>query len=455
MSGVSINNSSGVNGFFDDSTKKYLSNSKLSKNLDLRVTKDNKLTKVSGFFVRIKYFFNKKKIDEKVKSTINAKLAKASSNIENSEEINSLFFHHLAKISESQFDRASIPEDLVENLRSSIKQEEVSKEEQEYTDKYSEDFKGKVLDSKLALKLGITPSLSDSGTSWVYFLKDIKGKRLGVFKPSVEKTGANPRLKERIKSFFNSLFNSYQGADCLRRDQPESDREAIAYKIQNEINNKLEHSKFLVIPETHICSFTHPIFASFGSDKQSGSLQLFVDGKGADVITGENYLKSKKIRKEGGISVASFQQLAYLDFLFGNLDRHAGNVLLTEGESADGKNEKVANMIDNGATFPESHPRKYNSLRNQYKWKVFPEAKKAWGEEIKKIHKVVFKNKDAIFQAIEDGLNQNQKKLMRERLDVLEKALNDDLFDISTPAQLAKVKEEKHFEDSFLWFGTT
>jgi hypothetical protein len=102
----------------------------------------------------------------------------------------------------------------------------------------------------------------------------------------------------------------------------------------------------------------NPKLASKKGGKMSGSSQYFVKGRDYESIEKERAPKDKSFTlmkfysEMSDKGKMSMQKMAVLDFITGNTDRHAGNIMI------DGDN---VHAIDNGRCFPGKDRSQFNS----------------------------------------------------------------------------------------------
>jgi len=184
------------------------------------------------------------------------------------------------------------------------------------------------------------PTRSDDGTSGVYFFKNSIGEKIAVFKPADEEgMFIEDREGDEIKPGCSS------GAGYLK--------EAATYI--------LDRDGFYGVPRTTVVSCQESLYGLSGSSHKLGSLQEFVPSKCAAEDLGPSKFQTKDIHKIG-----------LLDCRILNLDRHLGNLLVTE---KNGKHSLVP--IDHGLSFPS-----YISGSALFEWLQFPQCKQPFGEEI-------------------------------------------------------------------------
>jgi len=187
------------------------------------------------------------------------------------------------------------------------------------------------------------PELCKEGINGTYFIKNVEGKIVGVFKPQDEEVQSenNPKL---AKSKINKLgvFNCLQPGEA-------SKREVAAYLIDRE--------GFFEVPRTAIVEINHQNFSS----TKTGSLQEFVENNGSSSEVGPSMFPVKEVHKIG-----------ILDLYIFNFDRHEGNILFKK----DGEAFKLI-PIDNGFSLPD----RISISNHWFEWLNWPQAKKPFDKD--------------------------------------------------------------------------
>ena len=312
---------------------------------------------------------------------------------ESKERIKVLFFETLASLSNELFDRSLI------NHFQGLKKELLSLCAPDCQQKDGEELLISRIEqeAKLALSLGVHPE-KGTGVSGSYILRDIEGKKIAIFKPSLLSPGTkyNVSLTSRISRLFKSLLG-YHGIRMKR----ESVGEVFSYRVSERI-------RFHLVPPTTLASFSSAALdSSLRLPSQlEGSLQMFIPGvkEAGDVLkrSEKNFLVaviktifrllkslftpsllvqlekgqplakvSGEVNKEG-LSKQVYAYFALFDFLTGQHDRHWGNWMINV---EDMKNQRVYGVevrrflrteeeggkclvaIDNGACLPRSTPK--------------------------------------------------------------------------------------------------
>jgi len=188
------------------------------------------------------------------------------------------------------------------------------------------------------------PQCAEEGTSGVYFMKNALGRKVAVFKPRDEEGTSLENLdgcELRPGCAFGEGYLKEVAASLLDRDG------------------------FHGVPKTTIATYSHPVFdntATGGVPQQKeGSLQEYVAHESTAEEMGWNKFSARDVHKIG-----------LLDCRILNLDRHLGNMLVTEEE--DGACQLVP--IDHAFSFPSSI-----SGGASFEWLQFPQCKQPFDED--------------------------------------------------------------------------
>jgi len=207
-----------------------------------------------------------------------------------------------------------------------------------------------VVEVAIAMASGVNPEPVSSGLGGAYFLRTRNGDPIAVAKPIDEE----PLAFNNPKGFCGRMF----GQPGIKRSIKIGEtglRESAAYL--------LDHGGFAGVPPTVLVKFSHvkfnvnssePVLAPFYT---IASLQRFV-----------NHYSDAADLGPSGFSVSSTHHIGILDVRLLNLDRHAGNILVKQGQEsyAAGKAELVP--IDHGFCLPESLDDPY------FEWLHWPQA---------------------------------------------------------------------------------
>lgn len=188
------------------------------------------------------------------------------------------------------------------------------------------------------VKAGISkfaPQRTEDGTSGVYFLKNAFGSKRAVFKPADEES---------------IYLDGYNGGEIKPGCFPGegSLKEAAAYL--------LDKNGFHGVPPTALIKCSHD---TFGNTAKVGSLQEFVTYESTAEDMGWSKFSTRDVHKIG-----------LLDCRILNLDRHLGNILVTEEED-----EYRLVPIDHALSLPSS------ITAGSFEWLQFPQCKRPFDEE--------------------------------------------------------------------------
>ncbi|GMR59890.1 hypothetical protein PMAYCL1PPCAC_30085, partial [Pristionchus mayeri] len=232
-----------------------------------------------------------------------------------------------------------------------------------------EDFNDLFRRAQDAIHAGTQPELIPEGSSGSYFVRDIAGQRIAVFKPKDEEPFAP--LNPKWPKFFQRVmcFCCFGRACLIPNSGYLSETGASVIDQRLELN---------VVPKTRVVKLASPAFyyerrfccAYEGTARlrpKEGSFQKFVTGyEPADhVIARWQYDSSLLTEEERKRFVLLFQKMIALDYIIRNTDRHMDNWLIRH---VPGTTLELA-AIDNGLAFPVKHPEVASRLRRfPFKW---------------------------------------------------------------------------------------
>lgn len=250
------------------------------------------------------------------------------------QEHNSKFFEETIE-SYEPFEKKTLQlEDIVpvEEVEEEEEEEKKSEKKLEWLFNKQSDLEEEILEG---LELH-QPEPCDEGVNGSYFVKNKEGKKIAIFKPQDEEveTQENPKdsgatLPEGLKA----------GESCFRE---------VAAQI-------IDSEGFSQVPPTSLINLC------INGSKKMGSLQKFVDSEGSSEDMGSSAFPVKEVHKIG-----------VLDLQILNVDRHAGNILVTREE--DGTFGLVP--IDNGFSLPDTVN---NTL--WFEWMNWKQAKEPFDAE--------------------------------------------------------------------------
>ncbi|XP_075046945.1 phosphatidylinositol 4-kinase type 2-beta [Mixophyes fleayi] len=267
-----------------------------------------------------------------------------------------------------------------------------------------------------AIESGVFPERISQGSSGSYFVKDPKGKIIGVFKPKSEEPYGqlNPKW---TKYFHKVCCPCCFGRGCLVPNQGYLS-EAGAYLVDEKLG-------LGVVPKTKVVwlvseTFNYSAidraksrgkkyalekvpqvgrkFHRIGLPPKVGSFQLFVDGyKEADywLRRFETDPLPENTRKQ---LQSQFERLVILDYVIRNTDRGNDNWLIRYESQGDIEGSEKASddfpvskewndkeaiikiaAIDNGLAFPFKHPDEWRAY--PFLWAWLPQAKVTFSQE--------------------------------------------------------------------------
>jgi len=230
-----------------------------------------------------------------------------------------------------------------------------------------------------------TFELAEEGVSGTYFVLDKKGTPIAVFKDSSQDP-LSPNNTRFMRAFVSKillnflrpfgLFTAYehsvQGQGYASDD--------IAYKLAKELN--LEETS---IPESVVAN---DILVD-GVNKK-GSFIRFIPNA-ISLQTDANILGLLE-NKPHEVSMSAFEEMAMVDYITGNMDRKAGNILRVKGENK-------LHLIDNTWAFS---PLQGEAISfKQYIWGYFPLlANKHFFENTKKKIKQIYNDRKRLAELV-------------------------------------------------------
>ncbi|KAF1395619.1 hypothetical protein PFLUV_G00013480 [Perca fluviatilis] len=264
-----------------------------------------------------------------------------------------------------------------------------------------------------AIENCVFPERISQGSSGSYFVKDPKGKVIGVFKPKSEEPYGH--LNPKWTKYFHKLCcPCCFGRGCLLPNQGYLSEAAASL-----VDTKLGLG---VVPKTKVVYLASDTFHYSAIDRAKsrgkkyalekvpkvgrrfhrvglppkvGSFQLFVEGyREADywLRRFEAEPLPENIRKQ---LHSQFERLVVLDYIIRNTDRGNDNWLI-KYEKPGGEGQKDAEWpensfescikiaaIDNGLAFPFKHPDEWRAY--PFHWAWLPQAKVAFSQETREL----------------------------------------------------------------------
>ncbi|KAM8879292.1 phosphatidylinositol 4-kinase type 2-beta isoform 1-T1 [Spinachia spinachia] len=259
-----------------------------------------------------------------------------------------------------------------------------------------------------AIESGYFPERISQGSSGSYFVKDPKGKVIGVFKPKSEEPYGH--LNPKWTKYFHKLCcPCCFGRGCLLPNQGYLSEAAASLvdtklalgvvPITKVVNLASETFHYSAIDRAKSKGKKYALekvpkvgrrFHRVGLPPKVGSFQLFVEGyREADHWLRRFEAESlpENIRKQ---LQSQFERLVVLDYVIRNTDRGNDNWLIKYEKPGGGQKDaewpenssdsciKIA-AIDNGLAFPFKHPDEWRAY--PFHWAWLPQAKVAFSQE--------------------------------------------------------------------------
>jgi len=189
------------------------------------------------------------------------------------------------------------------------------------------------------------PELCSEGVNGTYFIRDVEGHIVAVFKPEDEELYSPNNPKTKLEENDRGILTGEAAA-----------REVLASKI----NDRFEG--FFAVPHTCMVKMTHPVFGNAEGKPvvKVGSLQEFVENDGSAGDVGPSMFPTDEVHR-----------MAILDLILHNTDRHEGNILYRETSEG----VKII-PIDHGFSLPDKVGGAW------FDWINYPQAKKEFSGEI-------------------------------------------------------------------------
>uniref|UniRef100_A0A8C7HYV2 Phosphatidylinositol 4-kinase type 2 n=1 Tax=Oncorhynchus kisutch TaxID=8019 RepID=A0A8C7HYV2_ONCKI len=328
-----------------------------------------------------------------------------------------------------------------------------------------------------AIEGGVFPERISQGSSGSYFVKDSKGKILGVFKPKSEEPYGH--LNPKWTKYFHKLCcPCCFGRGCLIPNQgylsevaaslvdtrlglgvvPKTKAvylvsETFHYNTIDRAKSRGKKYALEMVPKVG----RH--FHRVGLPPKLGSFQLFVEGyHEADywLRRFEAEPLPENIRKQ---LQSQFERLVILDYVIRNTDRGNDNWLIKYEKPGEGEGEKVSCVcvcvcvcaiqiaaIDNGLAFPFKHPDEWRAY--PFHWACLPQAKVPFSQETRELVLSRLSDMNFVQDLCEDlyelfmadkgfdkTMFERQMSVMRGQILNLSQALKDN----KTPIQLVQM----------------
>lgn len=374
----------------------------LAENQHFEVTHENNIDKLEivenkSIFDRIWYYFNKDDINKEVKRLVNDTIVQLANGIpdklaeDNKKVIQDLFFDHLALFPQEIFDRNIFKDEALEDtkLLPKILNPNLDKKPEDYISETERKLERRVEKAILGLRFGSNLKAIDAGASGSYFVRDHKMKIIGVFKPGQEEsTNVNtPKLGHRILNAIKSIFSSISPIFWP----------SVGYISEGMTSQLADHLNLDVVPRSTILKMKSDQFVSAKAagmpTEEVGSFQIFAketrSAKERFKLSSGVFLKYSISRSKDQIlkdlSQRDFEEMAVLDGLILNKDRHFENWLVKENADPLDGTHRIA-PIDQQLGFPKINPpvSDANYKKSQNLWKLLPQADFAFSDEMKR-----------------------------------------------------------------------
>ncbi|XP_075468483.1 phosphatidylinositol 4-kinase type 2-alpha [Ascaphus truei] len=275
------------------------------------------------------------------------------------------------------------------------------------------EFAEVVRGAEVAIERGIFPERIYQGSSGSYFVKDLQGKIIAVFKPKTEEPYGqlNPKWTKWLQKLCCPCFF---GRDCLVLNQGYLSEAGASL-----VDQKLELN---IVPRTKVVYLSSETFNYSAIDRvksrgkrlalekvpkvgqrfnriglppKVGSFQLFVDGyKDADYWLRRFEAEPLPENTNRQLQL-QFERLVVLDYIIRNTDRGNDNWLIKYDYPMDSASSRDTDWvvvkepiikiaaIDNGLAFPLKHPDSWRAY--PFYWAWLPQAKVQFSQEIKEL----------------------------------------------------------------------
>jgi hypothetical protein len=399
------------------------------------------------FFLLLSKFFNidyYRKVQRDVKNVISDLVKRIDRGSE--KDLQKLFFKKLMPISEEIYDRSQINPKVLETLRKlllqssdceSLLREQSCKEsflfffnrlffQNKIKLENARRMKNVLLEAKLAMNLGIRPSRPNVGNSISYFVKNVYGKNIAIFKPafgdslSVETPYWPLRIRNRVLNligFGGSIFKHLGGYGYVA--------EKACYVMDESIQTN-------IVPPTEIVKFDPKRWQRKKASLQKGSMQVFVPNTiDASKFLGvhKRYKQVDMVSKEVQLSNELFDFVVIKQVMGEDFDGHLENWLIVPDEKNPYIVKDVA-LIDGAMSFSPAHVTCAVEKRRLYMWAqpFFKWARKRFSPKAKKIIENIYKKrfelKDELIELyISEGddpeIAEKRGKTMVERIEML------------------------------------
>lgn len=263
------------------------------------------------------------------------------------------------------------------------------------------EFTELIRQAEVAADQGVFPQRIYQGSSGSYFVKNIEGVTIGVFKPKDEEPYGrlNPKWTKWMHRMCcpccfgrsclipNQGYMSEAGASLVDQKLslgvvPKTRVVRLASQTFNYLRIDVEKSKAKKVVNEHFPKVGRR-FNRLGLPPKKGSFQCFVSGfKDADFHLRK--FESAPLEAETAKQFQlQFERLVVLDYIIRNTDRGNDNWLIQYTKPKPGEESPVPTpidvaAIDNGLAFPIKHPDSWRAY--PYHWAWLPAAKVPFSE---------------------------------------------------------------------------
>lgn len=378
---------------------------------------------------------------KKVADLPEVKEPKGNQNEKFREEVRDIFFNKISQLRDREFlsdlKKNKIISKELENFLSPAlaakrkKKSQSSSEEKTKTvkEKETEKLARRVERARLAIALGVGAK-ANKGATGTLLLYSLKGKLIGVHKPTHRHTPLKTRLFDKIKT----LSPLGQLHHLSPRDDAQSKAEVAAYLTDQFFGFDLLPSSTMVELGGRAGAFQSAInLKSRATDPKSEAYH--------EAREHLDELSKRESFDEGELSL--FQRFAIEDYLIGNLDCHSENwvVQVIEGKITD------LRALDKANSFPMKNPEKAERIKNQYAWKSAKIAEAPYTNKVRtfiteklkedEIENYIKHLNEKLPNFLDEGSRGKMATLLRQRAAVLRKAATEKDF---SPAKLAELK---------------
>lgn len=283
-----------------------------------------------------------------------------------------------------------------------------------------------VAQAELACKLGVPLEATEAGANGAKFVRNLEGKRIGVFK-APQKTKWYQFFKNielKLKDFFGQ-------ARLLSKDQQTP--EEAAFVLDDLMG-------FKMAPAAKMCHL----------NDQKGAFVLFLH----DYIDPKEAIDSILSKKEWTEEEITLQQKYFIyQYLINNLDAKLDeNYFLQVDNYYNMKMQRGSwrlteiRAYDFGNAFPVHNPGKWGYAGNQHAWQDLPAAQREWTPQT--LAFIDRMKKEDLKTFIDMYRNQYFNDKMIENLETRFNLIKEEVAEsiIKTPANLAKIRTDTDFK---------